>query len=473
MSVPEDLLNLLNKCGQEHLVRFWDDLTVVQKCNLQRQLLDSDLPKAVTDFSRAMSSSNNNEKLSDDKIEPVPSNLIESHEKTDSDRLSAYEELGFQEISNSKVAVLLMAGGQGTRLGVDYPKGMFDVGLPSGRTLYHLQALRILRLENLARERCGKTGVITWYLMTSDATRDSTVEYFRSNNYFGLQKENLVFFEQGTIPCYDFEGKIILDEKHRIATAPNGNGGLYEALFQQGVIEDMAKRGINSIHAFSVDNILCRVADPMFVGFCLSRQTDFGLKVVTKRAADEPLGNICLVDGKYKVVEYSELSDEKANLRDPQSNELLFNSGNICNHYFTLRFLKELGKEIGDRMELHVAKKKIPYVDEKGIKQKPPTPNGIKIEKFVFDILKYAKSFAVWQVSRSKEFSALKNSDSARVDCPATARSDVLRLHKEWLLKAGAVSVEGDLEVCPLTSYGGEDLEKIAEGQKLKGPKCI
>lgn len=462
----------LQKFNQEHLLRFWDDISDQEKSALFKDILELDLPEVTSYFAKSMNSLNANRETLDSKIQPIPGEVFESLCTSTKEKLEQYELRGLKEISEGRVAVLLMAGGQGTRLGVNYPKGMYDVGLPSHSTLFRLQALRIRRLQELAEEKFKKRGQIAWYIMTSEATHDSTLAYFEKNDYFGLKKENLKAFKQEMLPCFNFDGKIILDEKHRISKAPDGNGGLYRALKSLGILENMTKRGINSVHVFSVDNILVKVADPVFIGFCLSRSADCGVKVVPKRSPNEAVGVVCQVEGQYRVVEYSEITSKTAELRNNQG-ELVFNAGNICNHYFSLDFLIAIGNKHEGELDLHVAKKKIPFINENGVKINPATPNGIKVEKFVFDVFKFAKNFAAWETIRECEFSALKNSDIAGFDCPSTVRKDLLSLQKKWLLDAGALSVNGDVEISPLLSYAGENLEKMAEGKNLHGPVVL
>ncbi|XP_035727705.1 UDP-N-acetylhexosamine pyrophosphorylase-like [Vespa mandarinia] len=468
----ENLKRKLVAYGQEHLLQYWDQLSQEERDILEKEILELDLVELTSYYDRATSSLSTVKNKLDDKIQPIPENNIVSGEACTKEELKMYNSLGLKEVADGRVAVLLLAGGQGTRLGVTYPKGMYEVGLPSHKTLFQLQAERIRRLETLAEKYLGKRGEIIWYIMTSEATHDSTIIYLRENDYFGLKEKNVMAFKQGMLPCFTLNGKIILDEKHKISRAPDGNGGLYKALKVQGVLDDMVQRGIRSIHVHSVDNILVKVADPIFLGYCLSVSTDCGVKVIEKSSPSEPVGVVCKVDDHYQVVEYSEISKETAELQQDDG-RLMFNAANICNHYFTVDFLLALGNKYEASMELHGAKKKIPYVDDNGKKCTPTSPNGIKIEKFVFDVFKFAKNFVAWQGIREEEFSPLKNSDSAKQDCPSTARHDLLWLHKKWLLNAGAQKINGDVEISPLRSYAGEDLNNIAKDQSFEGPSVI
>lgn len=468
--MANEVLNLLSKLrefDQDHLLQYWDEISDDEKLLLIRDVEEQNLQEVTNYFKTAVSSLDADKIKLDSKLRPIPNDVSGSLLDSTQEEIDHYQDLGLGEIANGRAAVLLMAGGQGTRLGVTYPKGMYDVGLPSGKTLFQLQAERILRLQNLAQEKHGKRGSITWYILTSEATTETTRDYFRANEYFGLDEENVVLFEQGMLPCFTFDGKIILDQKHRLARAPDGNGGLYRALKVKGVLRDMDKRGIRSVHAHSVDNILVKVADPVFIGYCLSRGADCGAKVVEKSSPTEAVGVVCQVEGVYQVVEYSEITEETASLRD-ENGRLKFIAGNICNHYFSKDFLEAIAELHECELKLHVAKKKIPYVDETGVRIVPQKPNGIKIEKFVFDVFQFSTKFATWEVARNEEFSALKNNDSAKQDCPSTARGDLIRLHKKWLLDNGAAEVVGDVEISPLLSYAGENLR--VEGKIIRGP---
>lgn len=346
---------------------------------------------------------------------------------------------------------------------------MYDIGLPSHKSLFRVQGERIRKLQEMAKKLTNKNGYITWYIMASEHTMQPTRAYFKENNFFGLREEDIMMFEQGSLPCFDFDGNIFLDEKHRISKAPDGNGGLYRALRDKGILADMNRRGTKYLHAHSVDNILIKVADPIFIGYCVKQNADCAAKVVEKSHPNEAVGVVCMVDGKYQVVEYSEITQSTAELRNADG-RLTFNAGNICNHFFTTTFLNKIGSTFEKELKLHVAKKKIPFIDNSGKRITPDKVNGIKIEKFIFDVFEFAENFATVEVPRNEEFSALKNADSAGKDCASTSRTDIYNLHRKYIEKAGG-NVDGDeCEISPLLSYAGEGLDSIVKGQTFKAP---
>ncbi|XP_074660359.1 UDP-N-acetylhexosamine pyrophosphorylase-like isoform X2 [Tubulanus polymorphus] len=478
----------LVKYGQGHLLQYWDTLNDAEKKTFYADLVELDLERINRYFNRCIATLTDEVSKLDSKMQPIPRDSCGSITRTESDILDEYWGEGLRLVSQNKVAVLLMAGGQGTRLGVPYPKGMYNVGLVSEKTLYQLQAERIRRVEMLAREKTGNIGNIIWYIMTSEHTKEPTLEFFDKHDFFGLPKENVVVFEQFQLPCMTFEGKIILDQKHRIAKAPDGNGGLYRALGETGILKHMEDHNIQHIHVYGVDNILVKMADPHFIGFCSKLGADCGAKVVEKAFPTEPVGVVCKVSGVYEVVEYSEISQSTAELCNPDGT-LKYNAGNICNHYFTLDFLKDVVTNHEDKLKHHIAKKKIAYV-KNGKQIKPTEPNGIKMEKFVFDVFQFSQNFVVWEVLREDEFSPLKNADGAAKDTPTTSRQSVFHLHRRFITEAGGKLTWKDgskiadapsekdvdtvhVEVSPLVSYLGEGLEKLVNGKTFIPPVHI
>lgn len=465
----EELFNRLTSYNQDHLLQFWDELNDEEKKELFEDISRLDLNELREFYGRATKNLDKGQG-SEMKISPIPDSKSIILSEISAEVWNNYEMEGLRKISESRVAVLLMAGGQGTRLGFAYPKGMYDVGLPSGKSLFQIQAERIRTLERLAYDATGKSGRITWYIMTSEHTMEPTISYFESKNFFGLRKEDILFFEQGCLPCFDFEGRILMDACSKIAKAPDGNGGIYRALRDSSVLKDFKKRGILYVHAHSVDNILIKVADPIFVGCCSLKNADCAVKVVEKVKPDEAVGVVCIVDDKYQVVEYSELPEKTSELKRSDG-KLTFNAGNICNHMFSVDFLEKVCMSYEKQLKLHVAKKKIPYVNEVGKRVSPDKPNGIKIEKFVFDVFQFAENFLTVQVLRDEEFSALKNLNEAGKDCPDTVKADIFKLHKKYIEKAGGKVGGGDVcEISSLLSYAGEGINSLVKGKTLSSP---
>lgn len=501
----------LREYGQEHLLDHIDTLPEQARLRFLSELNELDLAEVVGYFKRTTASINEEEERKlDERMKPIPSALHGAVTRTPLEVMESYEEEGLRAVSEGQVAVLLLAGGQGTRLGVSYPKGMYDVGLPSKKTLYQIQAERLVKLQELGKKMHGKSGAIPWYIMTSEHTKEPTMEFFAKHSYFGLDKNNLVVFEQGMLPCFTFDGKIILEAPGKMARAPDGNGGLYRALRSQNILEDMERRGVQYIHVYCVDNILVKMADPVFVGYCVSKQADCAAKVVEKAFPTEAVGVVCKVDDVYQVVEYSEITLKTAQKRNSDG-RLTFSAGNICNHFFTAQFLKNVVYDYETGMRHHVAKKKIPHCNAQGQTVKPDKPNGIKMEKFVFDVFQFSNTLAVWEVIREDEFSPLKNGEGAEKDTPSTCRHSLFSLHQRYLLHAGGqlVDSEGELlplipspacapkcsengntefnnnaaqkelswdenpvvvEISPLVSYGGEGLQELVHNKKFACP---
>jgi UDP-N-acetylglucosamine/UDP-N-acetylgalactosamine diphosphorylase len=457
----EELKENYTKAKQEQVFAFYDSLSVPEKATLYEQLSSFD-PKRINEITdRALNPPKTEDASEQSGLEPLPESATASVLDSKAEDIEKWYKSGLDLIGENKVAVVLMAGGQGTRLGSSAPKGCFDIGLPSKKSLFQIQAERIRKIQRLAQKKLGKGEVVVpWYVMTSGPTRGPTEQYFEEHKYFGLEKKNVIVFEQGVLPCISNEGKILLESKGKVAVAPDGNGGIYQALMTSEVMADMGKRGIEHIHAYCVDNCLVKVADPVFIGFSASKDVDIATKVVRKRNATESVGLILLKNGKPDVVEYSEIDKETAEAKDAKQPDVLkFRAANIVNHYYSYRFLKSI-PEWAHKLPHHVARKKIPYVDtETGTTVKPEKPNGIKLEQFVFDVFPMLelKKFACMEVKREDEFSPLKNAKGTGEDDPDTSKRDVMQQGKRWVQAAAATVVsegsEDGVEVSPLISY--------------------
>ncbi|KAH6634215.1 nucleotide-diphospho-sugar transferase [Chaetomium sp. MPI-SDFR-AT-0129] len=471
---PQELSELKHKyelAGQGQVFTFYDSLNPAEQGALYQQLLGFDPTNINTITAKALAPAKTEQDGGAPKLEPLPESASASILDSKPEDINRWYAEGLDLIAQNKVAVVLMAGGQGTRLGSSAPKGCFDIGLPSGKSLFQIQAERIRKIEQLAAQKAGPGANVTvpWYVMTSGPTRGPTEKYFKEKNFFGLKSENVFIFEQGVLPCISNEGKILLEGKGKVAVAPDGNGGIYNALVESKALDDMKKRGIEHIHAYCVDNCLVKVADPVFIGFSASANVDIATKVVRKRNATESVGLIVLKNGRPDVVEYSEIDKDIAAEEDPkQPGVLRFRAANIVNHYYSFRFLESI-PQWAQKLPHHVARKKIPYADlASGETIKPTSPNGIKLEQFVFDVfpLLELSKFACMEVRREDEFSPLKNARGTGEDDPDTSKYDIMAQGKRWVEAAGGKVASDDaksgVEVSPLTSYGGEGLEQVA-----------
>ncbi|KAJ3228392.1 UDP-N-acetylglucosamine pyrophosphorylase [Clydaea vesicula] len=465
----EAIKTRFTNAGQGHVFTFWDQLNETEKQKLLDNLKGINVERSNNIFKSATSAKPG----SAGALKPLPESSVDSLLTAPKEKVSKWRETGLQLISENKVAVILLAGGQGTRLGSSDPKGMYDIGLPSHKSLFQLQAERILGIQRIAQVHSKKNQVeIPWYIMTSGPTREATESFFVKNNFFGVKKSNVFFFNQGVLPAFTNDGKIYMENKYTPFTAPDGNGGIYAALRDAGVIADLEKRNVPFIHAYCVDNCLVKVACPTFIGYCVSKNADCGAKAVPKSNWNEQVGVICLKDEKFSVVEYSEISEETAKKVNEKGN-LSFSSANIANHFYTLDFLKKI-ETFEDKLEYHIAKKKIKYVDlNTGEHVSPTSNNGIKLELFIFDVFPFTERMAVLETHRKEEFSPLKNAPGSKDgDSPDTSRADILAQHVRFAEKAGATVLESEgqpykiLEISPLISYEGEGLESL-KGKKI------
>jgi UDP-N-acetylglucosamine/UDP-N-acetylgalactosamine diphosphorylase len=384
-------------------------------------------------------------------LEPAPYEPL-PEKGGDAAAWAAAKNAGEEALRAGRVAAFTVAGGQGTRLGYDGPKGTYPVTPVKQKTLFQVFAEKV----HAAGERYGKP--LHWFIMTSHQNHEATEGFFRENQYFGLEAGRVHFFRQGRMPAVDMNGKILLETPDSIAMSPDGHGGSLRALERSGALEQMEQAGIDTISYFQVDNPLVRGIDPAFIGWHLLRQSEMSSKMIPKAYAEEKVGHFCTQNGNLVVVEYSDLPMELQREVDAQSGQLRFIAGSIAIHLLDRDFVRRMASSGGESLPFHRADKKIPTVDEAGNAVKPQSPNGIKFEMFVFDALPFARNPLVIETRRQDDFSPVKNAEG--LDSPQTCRDDQLRQFARWANAHGAdVPVDETglpavtFEVSPLFGY--------------------
>ena len=391
----------LDSLGQGHLLRWFDTLGDTEQEALLAQIDDLD-PTLLDVFHQFKDAG----EAKRGKIEPLGAltlaDIAENRER--------FENAGLDAIRQGKVGAVLLAGGMGTRLGFDKPKGMFNMGVT--RPLYIFECL----IRNLL-EVVEKAGAfVPLFIMTSEKNDEDTREFFQEMKYFGYNPEFVHFFVQDMAPAVDPDGKILLEEKGRIATSPNGNGGWFTSLVKAGFLGLLQREGIEWLNIFAVDNVLQRIADPCFIGATILSGSDCGSKVIAKADPQERVGVLCLEDGTPSIVEYYEMTEEMVTRREPNG-VLSYNYGVILNYLFQVSKLTEL---MNNNLTVHVVNKKVPFIDENGELVKPTSPNAYKFETLVLDMIHMQKSCLSYEVERSYEFAPVKNAEG--VDSVVTAR---------------------------------------------------
>lgn len=405
----DTLQKKLQAIGQEELMRFSGELSPEQKEAFAAQLAQLDfkrIPQWVEKYVKKAESIE-----IPDTLDPAPSYPPGPQTDQQAQKYAEAMKLGEKLIREGKVAGFVVAGGQGTRLGFDGPKGNYPISPVKNKTLFQLFA------ENLvaASKKYGTT--IPLYIMTSPLNHGETIGIFEAADYYGLGKENVFVFQQGTMPNFDFDGHILMASKDAIAASPDGHGGSLKALYASGAIADMKHRGVEHMSYWQVDNPLIYLIDPLFIGLHVMDAAEMSSKALIKAGPLEKVGNFCLVDGKVTVIEYSDLPDEAAHRKNPDGS-LAFELGSIGIHMIDVAFVEKLNKGGDFALPFHRAVKKIPYVDAEGNLIQPETPNGVKLETFVFDALPLAKRSVILETLRQEEFAPVKNAtgtDSAEV----------------------------------------------------------
>jgi UDP-N-acetylglucosamine/UDP-N-acetylgalactosamine diphosphorylase len=409
--------------GQGHVFRFWDGLDPVQRADLLEQCAGIDLLA----LRAALAATKDQAESGPARLSPVEVERIPEH-GGDAARFASAHQLGEELLAQGRVGLIVVAGGQATRLGFPGPKGTYPIGPVSDRSLFEIQAQKIRRL----RERFG--AALPWYVMTSEATDAPTRAFFAEHAFFGLPEADVTFFRQGMVPSFSFDDRLILAEPGRLAESPDGHGGSLTALLSSGVLEDAERRGVTTLFYYQVDNPLIDMAAPAFLGFHAQAGAEASCKVARKADPMEKVGVLARVDGALGVVEYTELDDEHRHARGADG-ELLYWAGNLAIHAFEVAFVRRIAEDADRWLPFHASEKKIPTIDEDGAAIAPEEPNGRKLERFVFDALPAARTVAVVETDRARDFSPVKNAEG--IDSPATARRDLTAQYRAWLEAAG------------------------------------
>lgn len=408
----EEIKAILKKYGQEHLLNHYEKLDDAHKKELLKEIKNIDFELMHSLYQKTKKAEERNQK---DEITPIE--YLDKYKLND--QYKYYEAIGKKEIKAGKLAVVTMAGGQGTRLGHDGPKGTYDIGLDSHKSLFELLC------DGIKSEAKKYDVTIPWFIMTSRQNNAETIEFFKKNKFFGYQKDkNLFFFNQGELPMMDTEGKILVGEDGLIKLAADGHGGTYEALVKNGMIDKMKEMGIEWVFIAGVDNCLIKMVDPVLMGIAEDKKVTVACKSIVKANPKEKVGVFCKKNGKPNVIEYTEITEEMANATD-ENGELLYGESHILSNLFNITAIERMG---ANPLPYHLAYKKATYMDKDGNIVVPDSPNAYKFEAFLFDAFGEVDEMAILRVKREEEFAPVKNADSAGVDCPRTAR----KLYQEF-----------------------------------------
>ncbi len=446
VEVPAKLRQRLERYGQEHVLNAWDRLADEERRALLQQLEALDLEQLRQLFEQRNSTWH---LPALDRLKPIPAIRLGANEQGPRAR-------GEQALRAGEVAVLLVAGGQGSRLGFEHPKGMYPIGPVSQKCLFQIHAEKVLALSR----RYGNN--VPLLVMTSPSNAAETRSFFEKNKYFGLAQGAVTFFNQGTMPALDFNtGKLLLEAPGRLFTSPNGHGGSLTALADAGLLKKLAEGGVRHVFYFQVDNPLIKVADPVFLGHHLEANAEVSCKVVAKLSPEDKLGNLLLANGRCTMIEYSDMPKPLAQKKDDKGN-LEFWAGSTAIHIFDVGFLGQVSQG-HTRIPFHVARKKVPYLDDTGKVVHPTQENALKFEMFVFDVLPRAVRWTAVETSRREEFEPLKNATGT--DSPDSVRQAMSNLAAEWLEQAGVKAPrtqEGNaavpLEISPLYALDAPEL---------------
>ena len=422
----QELEALLAPVGQEHLLRFWEKLTDSERTRLATQIQTVDW-KQVAGWIHDALGETGTTAIPFERLSPAPYVALRPRTEDEANHLREAVEAGERLLQNGKVACFTVAGGQGTRLGFNAPKGTYCFSPLRNKSLFQYFAEAILRNQ----EKYATT--LPWYIMTSPANHDDTIHFFEQHRFFGLKPENVRFFIQGTLPGFSQDGKALLATPDTLALFANGHGGTFAALRDSGTLDDLDARGIEYLSYWQVDNPMVTVCDPLFIGLHHLTGSEMSSRCLVKRDAMEKLGHFTLLDGKLMIVEYSDMPKELLEKRDADG-QLTFRPGSPAIHILSRDFIRRLTTGTF-ALKPHRANKKIQFVDETGNLVTPDAPNGIKLEFFIFDALPLARNPLILEADRNEEFAAIKNATGN--DSPESCRTALLERTAHWLEMAG------------------------------------
>ncbi len=448
----------LNDFGQAHLLKYWDELSLEERQLLASQIESIDFQE-IADLVAGVSKAVDWHDLS---LKALPPSAIRLQDQNPSYSVAEARECGEQAVRDGKIGMILVAGGQGTRLGFNLPKGMFRIGPVSNRSLF---AMHVDSIRGAMRRFATS---IPMYVMTSPATDFQTREYFDRHLGMGLKPKDLVIFCQGSMPAVDaLSGKILLESKCRIALSPDGHGGIVSALERHGILKSAADRGIEHFFYAQVDNPMVRACDPILIGYHLLAASQMTTQVVKKRFGVEKVGNVVSIKGRTHIIEYSDLPESVAN-RTNSNGELSLWAGNIAVHVLELSFLAESTKNAMS-LPFHRANKPVPFLNDEGTLEQPASPNATKFERFVFDLLPLADRAIVVEADAADVFAPVKNAEGAPTDTPSATRDAISAQHKRWLEQAGMnVSPSVKVEINPHWALDAEEVR-----MKIQKPSSI
>lgn len=463
-ATKRELLARLTDWRQEHLLAFWDELAPLQRAQLAAEI-------EATDFALLDRLTHSNQHAEDAAA------LVARAKAPPAFRLDAAQNAflpddaraaGQLALRGGQIGVLLVAGGQGSRLGFEHPKGMYPIGPVSGASLFQILFEQLVAIGRRYGVR------IPLCLMTSSATHAETVEYLDRVGRFGLPADDLFIFSQGAMPAVDrATGRVLLAERGELALSPDGHGGMLTALAASGGLIDLRGRGVQHLFYLQVDNPLVRICDPEFLGYHLLAQSEMTTLAVAKREPLDKVGNLVQVDGHLQIVEYSEFNQLDPQLIDrrDESGRLMYWAGNTAVHAFDVDFLERVAND-AQRLPFHVAHKRIPYVDAAGKLVQPADNNALKFERFIFDLLPAAQRAIVVECDEAAEFAPVKNAPGSGRDSPENVQAQMVAVHSDWLRAAGAsVAPQTAVEISPLYALDAQELRgKLSTGLQINEP---